>query len=41
VSQVGTAEPKAGSKGYSWLRPGGQEQDVKIRDLPTPQLPEK
>jgi hypothetical protein len=41
VSQVGTAEPKAGSKGFSWLRPGGQEQDVKIRDLPTPQLPEK
>lgn len=41
VSQVGTAEPKAGTKGFSWLRPGSQEQEIKIRDLPTPQLPEK
>lgn len=41
VTQMGTAEPKAGPKGWSWLRPGGDEQDVKIRDLPVPQLPEK
>lgn len=41
VSQMGTAEPKRGPKGYSWLRPGHDEQDVKIRDLPVPQLPEK
>lgn len=42
VSQMGTAEPKAGRKGgLSWLRPGRDEQDVKIRDLPSPQLPEK
>jgi hypothetical protein len=41
VSQMGTAEPKAGPKGFSWLRPGSDEQTVKIRDLPVPQLPEK
>jgi hypothetical protein len=27
--------------GFSWLRPGSDEQDIKIRDLPVPQLPEK
>ena len=41
VSQMGTAEPKSGPKGFSWLRPGSDEQHVKIRDLPSPQLPEK
>jgi len=41
VSQMGTAEPKRGKKGLSWLRPGADEQEVKIRDLPAPQLPEK
>jgi hypothetical protein len=41
VSQMGTAEPKTGPKGFSWLRPGSDEQNVKIRDLPVPQLPEK
>jgi hypothetical protein len=41
VSQVGSSEPKAGKRGASWLRPGSDEQVVKIRDLPTPQLPEK
>lgn len=41
VSQLGTAEPKAGRKGLAWLRPGRDEQNVKIRDLPKPQLPEK
>lgn len=41
VSQVGTAEPKQGPKGFSWLRPGSDEQAIKIRDLPVPQLPEK
>lgn len=41
VSQLGTAEPKRGPKGLSWLRPGSDEQNVKIRDLPAPQLPEK
>lgn len=41
VTQMGTAEPKRGPKGLSWLRPGNDEQEVKIRDLPAPQLPEK
>lgn len=41
IAQLGTAEPKGGPDGYSWLRPGGDEQVVKIRDLPVPQLPEK
>lgn len=41
VSQMGTAEPKRGPKGLSWLRPGSNEQNVKIRDMPMPQLPEK
>jgi hypothetical protein len=41
VSQVGTSEPRAGKGGLSWLRPGGDEQVVKLRDLPVPQLPEK
>ena len=33
VSQMGTAEPKVGSRGLAWLRPGSDEQVVKIRDL--------
>jgi len=41
VTQMGTAEPRPGKRGVSWLRPGNDEQDVKIRDLPSPQLPEK
>lgn len=41
VSQMGTAEPRSGPKGLSWLRPGSDEQNVKIRDMPSPQLPEK
>jgi hypothetical protein len=41
VSQLGTAEPKRGAKGLAWLRPGNDEQVVKIRDLPAPPLPEK
>lgn len=41
VSQLGTAEPRSGPKGFGWLRPGNDEQVVKIRDLPVPQLPEK
>lgn len=41
VSQMGTATPKAGKRGLAWLRPGSDEQEVKIRDMPSPQLPEK
>ena len=43
VGQMGTAEVKvSGNKrGNGWLKPGSDEQEVKIRDLPAPQLPEK
>jgi hypothetical protein len=41
VSQMGTATPKVGKGGLSWLRPGNDEQVIKIRDMPAPQLPEK
>ena len=41
ISQMGTAEPNAGRKGIAWLRPGSDEQNVKIRDMPQAQLPEK
>jgi hypothetical protein len=41
VSQMGQAVPKRGKKGLGWLRPGADEQEVKIRDMPAPQLPEK
>ena len=41
VSQMGSSEPKRGRGGLSWLRPGSDEQTVKLRDLPVPQLPEK
>jgi hypothetical protein len=42
VSQMGSAELRDGSgKGSSWLSPGNDEQEIKIRDLPVPQLPEK
>lgn len=41
VTQMGTAEPRSGPAGLSWLRPGNTEQQVKIKDMPTPQLPEK
>lgn len=41
VSQLGTSEPRVGKAGLSWLRPGSDEQVVKLGDLPVPQLPEK
>jgi hypothetical protein len=42
IGQVGTAEVKAGNgRGMGWLRPGNDEQEIKISDLPSPQLPEK
>lgn len=41
VSQLGSAEPRPGQGGLSWLRPGANEQVLKLRDLPKPQLPEK
>lgn len=42
ISQMGTTEPKSGPKGFSWLRPPGNDKlTIKISDLPRPQLPEK
>jgi len=42
ISQMGTAEIKPGNaRGVGWLKPGNDEQEIKIRDLPSPQLPEK
>lgn len=41
ISQMGSAEPKRGPKAFSWLRASSDEQQIKIRDLPQPQLPEK
>lgn len=42
VSQMGSAEVKIGKRGsFFGLLPGNDEQEIKIRDLPTPQLPEK
>jgi hypothetical protein len=43
VAQMGTAQPdeSAGTGGFFGLKPGNDEQIVNIRDLPTPQLPEK
>lgn len=42
VSQMGSADIKAGrGGGPSWLQPGNDEQEITIRDLPVPQLPEK
>ena len=42
ISQMGTAEAKSGQgTGPSWLNPGKDEQEIKIMDLPSPQVPEK
>ena len=42
IAQMGEAEAKAGAgKGLGILRPGNDEQEIKIRDLPAPQMPEK
>ena len=44
VSQMGTSELKligGNKRRFGWLLPGVDEQEVKIRDLPNPQLPEK
>lgn len=42
VAQMGTAEAKSGTgHGPAWLKPGNDEQEIKIADLPAPQLPEK
>lgn len=41
VSQLGSAQPRQGKGGFfAWLKPG-DDQVVKLRDMPLPQLPEK
>lgn len=43
VAQMGTAEPKLDKPGAGLLglKPGNDEQELIIKDLPVPQLPEK
>jgi hypothetical protein len=43
VHQMGTSELRGGGRRglFSWLQGGADQQDVRIRDLPMPQLPEK
>lgn len=42
IAQMGTAEAKAGTgRGLGWLKPGNDEQEIRIKDLPAPALPEK
>lgn len=42
VAQMGTSQARDGhGRGGGWLKPGQDEQEVRIRDLPQPQLPEK
>lgn len=42
ISQMGSAEAKAGSgRAFGLLRPGNDEQEIRIKDLPVPALPEK
>lgn len=41
-TQMGTTEPRVGPRGFSWLRPSGNESlQIRLRDLPSSQLPEK
>ncbi|MEZ5661167.1 MAG: hypothetical protein R3E83_22440 [Burkholderiaceae bacterium] len=45
VSQMGVASSRTfrpgKGKGGAWLQPGNDEQEILLRDLPRPQLPEK
>jgi hypothetical protein len=42
IAQMGSAEARSGTaRGLGWLKPGNDEQEIRIRDLPAPQLPEK
>ncbi len=42
ISQMGTADAKPGNaRALGWLKPGNDEQEIKLSDLPSPQLPEK
>ncbi|MBE7941407.1 MULTISPECIES: hypothetical protein [Ramlibacter] len=42
IQQMGTAKHREGTGTLlSWLKPGKDEQEIKLRDLPPTQLPEK
>jgi len=39
---MGSTEPRQGARSLSWLRPSGNDTlQIRIRDLPASQLPEK
>ena len=41
-TQMGESEPRRGQGGLAWLRPAGDDKvEIKLRDLPRAQLPEK
>lgn len=41
-TQLGETEPRRGAGGLPWLRPAGNDKvEIKLRDLPRAQLPEK
>jgi len=41
-TQIGSAEPRPGQAGLSWLRPASEDKvQIKLSDLPRAQLPEK
>lgn len=41
-AQMGSNEPRQGTRAMSWLRPSGNDTlQIRIRDLPASQLPEK
>lgn len=39
--QMGITEPRVPPSGLQWMRAGNENQVIKLRDLPGPQLPEK
>ena len=41
ISQMGVAEPRTPPSGVQWMRAGNDSQVIKLRDLPSVQLPEK
>ena len=41
-TQLGETEPRRGQGGLAWLRPAANDKvEIKLRDLPRAQLPEK
>lgn len=41
-AQMGSTEPRVGGKGFTWLKPSANDTvQIRLRDLPASQLPEK